>query len=100
MKVAFCIFIISFLTWSCSNEFDLGNEREQATPLEFGGDFSIMKKMEDGGGLYKINGVVKDDTSNKKCYHIKPLKYEICNSIYGNGKIEYPTISYKKVMKY
>lgn len=48
------------LTLSCSLN---GNKNENELPapiLEFGGDFSILKKMEDLGGLYKTNGVVKE----------------------------------------
>ena len=54
------IFILPLLTWSCSISLNNNDEDLRVSSLEFGGDFSIMKKMEDEGGLYKIDGVVKE----------------------------------------
>jgi arabinogalactan endo-1,4-beta-galactosidase len=60
MKLSFYIIIFIFLTGSCSSEFDRDDDDGSTLTLEFGGDFSIMKKMEDSGGLYKIDGFVKE----------------------------------------
>ena len=35
-------------------------KKAEASQLEFGGDFSIMKKMEDYGGVYEMNGKPED----------------------------------------
>lgn len=91
MKFAFYLVIISLLIWSCSNEFDLDNDNKQAVKLEFGGDFSIMKKMEDGGGLYKIDGVVKEGLeifsengyswARLRIFHTPNMVGPICNDL-------------------
>ena len=60
MKLIASIIILALLTWSCSIGFNEKDSDLQTSDLEFGGDFSIMKKMEDEGGLYKIDGVVKE----------------------------------------
>ncbi|MCK5731114.1 MAG: glycosyl hydrolase 53 family protein [Draconibacterium sp.] len=44
--------------FSCS--ISDSNIEPELSVLEFGGDFSIMKKMEDAGGLYKVDGIVKE----------------------------------------
>ncbi len=57
--LSYFLFLIIFTT-SCSL-FGIGekNKKPEMT-LEFGGDFSMIKKMEDAGGLYKVDGIVKE----------------------------------------
>jgi len=91
MKFASYIIIFSSLIWSCSNEFDLGNDMEQASTLEFGGDFSIMKKMEDRGGLYKIDGFVQEGMeifsengyswARLRIFHTPNMVGPVCNDL-------------------
>ncbi len=52
--------LILLLIVSCSLIENNSFNKRQLNILEYGGDFSIMKKMEDAGGLYKVNGVVKE----------------------------------------
>lgn len=44
---------------SCSI-FESDDSEINKSNLEFGGDLSLTKKIEDEGGLYKLNGVVKE----------------------------------------
>ncbi len=60
MKTFGYFMVLVFLNVSCSL-FGLGDDDEKPEiVLKFGGDFSVMKKMEDTGGLYKVNGIVKE----------------------------------------
>jgi len=54
--IIYALFITLFL--SCSND-DIPDEIPVETNLVYGGDFSIIKKMEDYGAVYKVNGVAK-----------------------------------------
>lgn len=54
--IIYALFITLFL--SCSNNVEPGEISEE-TKLVYGGDFSIIKKMEDYGAVYKVNGVAK-----------------------------------------
>ena len=56
-KVIFYALFITFFL-SCSND-DKPDEIPEETNLVYGGDFSIIKKMEDYGAVYKANGVAK-----------------------------------------
>ena len=58
MKFIGYYLVLILLIFSCSLN-DSENEDNKVV-LEFGGDFSIMKKMEDAGGLYKTEGMVKE----------------------------------------
>jgi len=59
--------------------------------LEFGGDFSIMKKMEDLGGLYKSNGIVKEGMeifkengytwARLRIFHTPNMVGPVCNEL-------------------
>jgi len=60
MKTFGYFLILILLNVSCSL-FGIGDDDEKPKiVLKFGGDFSVLKKMEDAGGLYKVNGVVKE----------------------------------------
>ncbi len=58
MKLIICVLFVS-LSLSCSTNNTPGDVPEESS-LTYGGDFSIIKKMEDYGAVYKINGVAKD----------------------------------------
>jgi len=77
------------LLFSCSlNDSD---NQENKVVLEFGGDFSIMKKMEDAGGLYKIDGVVKEgfkifndngfSWARLRIFHTPKMDGLVCNDL-------------------
>ena len=77
------------LMFSCSlNDSDTQPER---SVLEFGGDFSIMKKMEDAGGLYKIDGIVKEGLeifndngyswARLRIFHTPNMVGPVCNDL-------------------
>jgi len=58
MKVIFyALFVTLFLSCSNGNQAD---EIPEEKKLVYGGDFSILKKMEDYGAVYKVNGVSKN----------------------------------------
>lgn len=86
--VGYLIFLV-LLTFSCSlNDSDI---QEEKVVLEFGGDFSIMKKMEDAGGLYKVNGVVKEGLeifndngyswARLRIFHTPNMVGPVCNDL-------------------
>jgi arabinogalactan endo-1,4-beta-galactosidase len=54
------IFYALFITLllSCSND-DIPEEIPEEIKLVYGGDFSIIKKMEEYGAVYKVNGAAK-----------------------------------------
>jgi len=91
MKLFAYIIILALLIWSCSVAFNDNENDFRATPLEFGGDFSIMKKMEDFGGLYKIDGVVKEgfqifkdngySWARLRIFHTPNMHGPICNDL-------------------
>lgn len=58
MKTTQLIFLSLLIFTSCTSS-DSSSVAKNSSP-EIGGDFSIMKKMEDYGGQYKINGQVKE----------------------------------------
>ena len=58
MKLSIFLFFIT-LAISCSTN-DSTEEIPDESKLVYGGDFSIIKKMEDYGAVYKLNGVAKD----------------------------------------
>jgi len=52
--IIYALFITLFL--SCSNNV-VPDEIPEETNLAYGGDFSIIKKLEDYGAVCKVNGV-------------------------------------------
>lgn len=48
------------LILASSQNISRDSEPEHVGRLEYGGDFSIMKNLEESGGQYKINGEVKE----------------------------------------
>jgi len=81
--------LIVFLAVSC---VDRENEKSSAANFpEYGGDFSIMKKLEDASGEYKIDGEVKDgfrifkDNNYTWCrlriFHSPNMEGPVCNDL-------------------
>jgi arabinogalactan endo-1,4-beta-galactosidase len=58
MKLIICALFLS-VSLSCSTNNTADVIPDQSN-LVYGGDFSIIKKMEDYGAVYKVNGVAKD----------------------------------------
>lgn len=66
-------------------------EPEGGNKLEYGADFSIMKKMEDFGGAYKINGIEKEGLqifkesgytwARLRIFHTPDMKGPVCNNL-------------------
>ncbi len=91
MKLLACIIILAPLTWSCSIAYNQKENDLRTTTLEFGGDFSIMKKMEDFGGLYKMDGVVKKgflifkdngySWARLRIFHTPNMRGPVCNDL-------------------
>lgn len=91
MKPRIYFFLVLFLVFSCSIQEDTFVEEQEEHVLEFGGDFSIMKKMEDLGGLYKDNGVVKEGMeifseygftwARMRLFHTPKLKGQVVNNL-------------------
>lgn len=60
MKPLLSIFLILSIFTSCNKKENTPEEEIAVPALEIGGDFSIMKKIEENGGVYKINGEAKE----------------------------------------
>ncbi|MDO8951534.1 MAG: glycosyl hydrolase 53 family protein, partial [Draconibacterium sp.] len=58
MKMLIIALFVSLL-FSCS-ESNSTDDIPDESNLVYGGDFSIIKKMEDYGAIYKVNGVAKN----------------------------------------
>lgn len=64
---------------------------EATEPFMYGGDFSILKKMEDNGGIYKFNGVKNDaleifsengyNYGRVRIFHTPNMEGPTCNSL-------------------
>ena len=85
LALTFALFAIS------CNDKENNNNPPSETFLEYGGDFSIMKKLEDAGGEYKIDGEVKDGfqifkdnnyTWNRlRIFHSPNMEGPVCNNL-------------------
>ena len=60
MKLFFLTIAAIFGIVSCNKAQNPENDFPEKSHLVYGGDFSIMKKLEDLGGEYKLNGEVKE----------------------------------------
>lgn len=91
MKRLVQILVLLMITSSCSLN-DLVNEETNAkNNLKFGSDFSLLKKMEDFGGVYKINGIEKEGMqifkengftwARLRLFHDPELKGPVCNDL-------------------
>ena len=91
MKQLVQILVLTIITISCSRN-DLENKGDFAkSDLNFGSDFSLMKKMEDYGGIYKVNGIEKEGLqifkensftwARLRIFHNPELKGPVCNDL-------------------
>lgn len=91
MKRLVQILILMMIAYSCSLN-DLVEEHDDAiSNLKFGSDFSLLKKMEDYGGIYKINGVEKEGLqifkengftwARLRIFHDPELNGPVCNDL-------------------
>ena len=93
MKQLLFTFLTLSIFVSCNNK-EKENSPEEEIPvptLEIGGDFSIMKKMEDSGGVYKINGEAKQGFeifkengytwARLRIFHTPNIEGPVCNNL-------------------
>jgi len=91
MKLLVQILVLMVILTSCSQN-DLVNQKGNANnDLNFGSDFSLMKKMEDFGGIYKVNGIEKEGLqifkengfvwARLRIFHDPELKGPVCNDL-------------------
>ena len=76
---------------SCNNAQEPENGIEEKSHLVYGGDFSIMKKLEDLGGEYKINGEAKEGFQifnengytwcRLRIFHTPNMEGPVCNDL-------------------
>lgn len=91
MRIVVYFITLMLLNISCSLTGNKNDNQQPTNILEFGGDFSIMKKMEDAGGLYKIDGVVKEGFeifkengytwARLRIFHSPDLVGPVCNDL-------------------
>ena len=91
MKILSLLILISGFTFSCNQKDPANENKNTKTTLEIGGDFSIMKKMEDFGGLYKINEQVNEGFqifkengytwARLRIFHSPNLEVPVCNDL-------------------
>ncbi len=91
MKIIGCFLTLMLLNVSCSLIENNNDRQKPKSILEFGGDFSIMKKMEDAGGFYKIDGVVKEGLeifnengytwARLRIFHTPNMVGPVCNDL-------------------
>ena len=85
------LLLLLFVSVSC-NLNELGNPgQNESSDLQYGSDFSIMKLMEDYGGVYKINGVEKEGLqifkengytwARMRLFHSPTIKGQVCNDL-------------------
>jgi len=90
MRAIFLVFTLLSIAVSC-NKNENNNESQETGTIEYGGDFSIMKKLEDAGGEYKIDGEIKDGlqifknnnyTWNRlRIFHTPKMEGPVCNDL-------------------
>jgi len=88
LVLALALLLFSF---SCKDKENNNENLPEESILEYGGDFSIMKKLEDAGGEYKINGEAKEglqifkDNNYTWCrlrvFHSPDMEGPVCNDL-------------------
>ncbi len=91
MKHLFQILLLMIIISSCSQNDGLNQDNIVNSDLKFGSDFSLMKKMEDYGGIYKINGIEKEGLqifkengyvwARLRIFHTPEIKGPVCNDL-------------------
>jgi arabinogalactan endo-1,4-beta-galactosidase len=67
------------------------NTNKECEPFYYGGDFSLVKKLEDGGGVFKVDGVAKPaleifsengyNYGRVRLFHTPNMNGPVCNSL-------------------
>ncbi|MFW5822591.1 MAG: glycoside hydrolase family 53 protein [Tangfeifania sp.] len=91
MHIITLVLVVLIITVSCNNKENNGGEIPQKGEPVYGGDFSIMKKLEDAGGNYKIDGEIKDGFqifkennytwSRLRIFHSPNMEGPVCNNL-------------------
>lgn len=91
MRAQLKIFLLLALFTSCSLNEKINEEVAPNSDLAFGSDFSIMKKMEDFGGTYRIDGIEKEGLqifkengftwARIRIFHTPEKKGPVCNDL-------------------
>lgn len=92
MKLVTYTLMFLILLVSCSElETEMLVDPFGNSKLEYGSDFSIMKKMEEFGGVYKIEGVEKEGLqifkengyswARLRIFHSPDIKGQVCNDL-------------------
>lgn len=91
MKRLVQILVLTMITFSCSLNDLVNQDNNDASSLKFGSDFSLMKKMEDYGGIYKINDIEKEGLqifkengftwARLRIFHDPKLSGPVCNDL-------------------
>ncbi len=91
MKQLVQILILLMIAYSCSLNDIADEEVNNGSDLNFGSDFSLLKKMEDYGGIYKINGIEKEGMqifkengftwARLRIFHNPEIKGPVCNDL-------------------
>jgi len=91
MKQLVYILVLTIIAISCSLNDIVNQDDTVNNNLNFGSDFSLLKKMEDHGGIYKINGIEKEGMqifkengftwARLRLFHDPELKGPVCNDL-------------------
>jgi arabinogalactan endo-1,4-beta-galactosidase len=91
MRLFFLTIAAHLFFVSCNNAQEPINDFPKNSHLMYGGDFSIMKKLEDLGGQYKLNGEVKEGFQifnengytwcRLRLFHTPNLEGPVCNNL-------------------
>lgn len=85
------VLLLLFSVLICCNKKESTQQENNTNKIEIGGDFSILKKMEDSGGKYKINKVEKEGFqifkengytwARLRIFHTPNMEGPVCNNI-------------------
>ncbi len=91
MRTSILPFVLMLLFISCNKKQETDNENTPQSNLVYGGDFSIMKKLEDLGGQYKLDGEVKEGFQifkengytwcRLRIFHSPNMEGPVCNDL-------------------
>jgi arabinogalactan endo-1,4-beta-galactosidase len=91
MRLFFLTIAALFAIISCNTAQEPENDLPEQGHLVYGGDFSIMKKLEDWGGEYKLNGEVNEGFQlfnengytwcRLRIFHTPNMEGPVCNDL-------------------
>lgn len=83
--------LLCIILFSCTFDDHFSTEWAGKSELQYGSDFSIMKKMEDFGGTYKIGGIEKEGLqifkengftwARLRIFHTPEMRGPVCNDL-------------------